>query len=42
MPEDHEEQGRGLAELAHKADPFPFYVRPRAEAPVDRVTLPDE
>jgi cytochrome P450 len=26
---------------AHKADPFPFYTRLRAESPVHRVTLPD-
>ena len=26
---------------SHKADPYPFYARLRAEAPVHRVTLPD-
>ena len=26
----------------HKANPFPFYARLRAEAPVFQVTLPDK
>src|SRR5829696_3099118 len=30
-----------IAGPAHKADPFPFYARLRAEEPVHRVTLPD-
>ena len=30
-----------IASPAHKADPYPFYARLRAEAPVHRVTLPD-
>jgi cytochrome P450 len=30
-----------IASPAFKADPFPFYARLRAEAPVFRVTLPD-
>jgi cytochrome P450 PksS len=30
-----------IASPQHKADPFPFYARLRAEAPVFRVTLPD-
>jgi cytochrome P450 PksS len=31
-----------IASPAHKADPYPFYARLRAEAPVHRVTLPDK
>lgn len=31
-----------IASAAHKANPFPFYARLRAEAPVCRVTLPDK
>ena len=30
-----------IASPEHKADPYPFYARLRAEAPVARVTLPD-
>ena len=30
-----------IASPAFKANPFPFYARLRAEAPVFRVTLPD-
>ncbi len=30
-----------IADPAHKADPYPFYARPRAESPVHRMTLPD-
>jgi cytochrome P450 PksS len=30
-----------IASREHKADPYPFYARLRAEAPVHRVTLPD-
>ena len=31
-----------LADPAHKADPFPFYARLRAEAPVFRFAMPDK
>jgi cytochrome P450 len=31
-----------IASPAHKADPYSFYARLRAEAPVHRVTLPDK
>jgi cytochrome P450 PksS len=31
-----------FASAAHKADPYPFYARLRAESPVHRVTLPDK
>lgn len=31
-----------IASPEHKANPFPFYARLRAEAPVHRVTLPDK
>jgi cytochrome P450 PksS len=31
--------GPDIASPAHKADPFPFYARLRAESPVHRVTL---
>src|SRR5215468_934522 len=31
-----------IASREFKADPFPFYARLRAEAPVHRVTLPDK
>jgi cytochrome P450 PksS len=31
-----------IASPAHKADPYPFYARLRAEAPVHPVTLPDK
>src|SRR5215472_1502301 len=30
-----------IASPEHKANPFPFYARLRAEAPVHRVTMPD-
>ena len=30
-----------IASPEFKADPYPFYARLRAEAPVHRVTLPD-
>ncbi|MFO0889614.1 MAG: cytochrome P450 [Isosphaeraceae bacterium] len=30
-----------IASPAHKANPYPFYARLRAESPVHRVTLPD-
>ena len=30
-----------IASPDHKADPYPFYARLRAESPVHRVTLPD-
>ena len=33
--------GVDITSPAHKADPYPFYARLRAEAPVHRVTLPD-
>ena len=33
--------GVDIASPAHKADPFPFYARLRAESPVHRVALPD-
>jgi cytochrome P450 PksS len=31
-----------IASPAHKADPYPFYARLRAETPVHQVTLPDK
>jgi cytochrome P450 PksS len=31
-----------IASPAHKANPYPFYARLRAESPVHRVTLPDK
>jgi cytochrome P450 PksS len=31
-----------IAGPAHKANPYPFYARLRAEAPVHRITLPDK
>jgi cytochrome P450 len=31
-----------IASPGHKADPFPFYARLRAEAPVYNVRLPDK
>lgn len=32
--------GPDIASPEHKADPYPFYARLRAEEPVRRVTLP--